>query len=183
VTGIIPDRIIYPENGVVGSGNVEGMAWSQIENVMYFVGPRGDDDDFHDHDREVWSVSHWTLRSSESHPGAAWVAYVVNRPIGENVPNGAGALDITADGDIMAIHGVAGTGDTVNNWVMLHRKAPDQTWAERLAEHKQVTTAESLEALVAGENVAFDPTGDLVFSAGEGSPGTSWGKVIRLTVP
>jgi hypothetical protein len=183
VSGIVPDKVITIANGVVGSGNVEGMAWSQAENAMYWVGPRGGDSDFNDNERDVWKATHWTLRPGGSEAGAEPVSHMVNRPVGQNAPNGAGALDISTDGNLMVIHGVAGTGDTVNNWVMIHRKSSGQTWAERLTAHQQLTTAESLRGLVAGENVAFDPTAQWVFSAGEGTPGSSWGKVIRLSAP
>lgn len=177
-SGLIPSRIVRPEGGVVGSGNVEGMAWSQAEDAMYWVGPRGTGSDLNDNKRDIMRVTNWTSYAGGSKPTAKFVGNVINRPKGQNIPNAAGALDISTDGNTMVIQGVATNGSKENTWVMLHRKAPGQSWASRLAEHPQVTTGESIKARSPGENVALNPSATQVYSAGEGNKGSEWAWVF-----
>ena len=79
-SGLKPNRIMELHGGVVGSGNVEAMAYNPAENAMYWLGPRGSDSSGHDNKREVRKVTNWASRSSGSEPTSSLVGRVVNRP-------------------------------------------------------------------------------------------------------
>lgn len=75
-----PDRIMEIHGGIVGSGNVEAMAYNPAQDAMYWVGERGSDGSYHDHDREVRRVGNWSQRAHRGEPRASLVGHVVNRP-------------------------------------------------------------------------------------------------------
>lgn len=181
VSGIVPTRIVAVNGGEPGSGNVESMAWSQIEDAMYWIGPRSGGWAVNDDQRRLYRADGWSTVGSQAETRASGA--LVTRPAGTSVPNANGAMDISADGNLMVVQGVSSNGENRNPWVMTHRKSPSQTWTERLAAHGQPSVSESVKALTPGENVALDLDGIHVFSAGEGNRGSSWSQVIRLELP
>ncbi len=181
VDGIKPSRIVRPQGQTVGSGNVEAMAWSESEDAMYWVAPRGSGNDLNDDARNVMRVSGWS--DAGSSPRVSTIGHVVGRPSGTNVPNAIGAMDISVDGRTMVIQGVGTSGDRENAYAMVHRRSSGESWAEYFDRVDKISTSRSIRAGAPSENVALDPRASVVFTAGEGRPGSSWSAVFRYELP
>lgn len=79
-SGLRPDRIMEIHGGVVGSGNIEAMAYNAAEDAMYWVGPRGSDSSGNDTKREVRKVGNWSNRVHRGEPRSTLVGKIINRP-------------------------------------------------------------------------------------------------------
>ena len=176
-----PDRIVRPGGGIVGSGNIEGMAWSRSEDAMYWVGPRGSGGDLNDDLKEVMRIDGWSTSSGS--PTARAIGTVTGRPDGTNVPNAVGALDISEDGSTMVVMGVGTNGGRENVYAMVHHRRSGESWSAYFDRVDRPSSSQSIRAGAPSENVALHPDRDRVYTAGEGKAGSSWGVVFAYDLP
>lgn len=162
--------------------NIEGMAYSDPENAMYFLGPRGSKSDFHDNKKYLRKVSNWDSRSNGSEVSSSLAGRLVARPINADVPNAVGGLDISADGDAMLVVGVASSGDKINNWAMPFVKKNSETWDDSLDRKAQLTKSEAFEMARTQENGAFTPNMDKIFTGGESGANNTTGKIFSVKI-
>ena len=109
--------------------NIESMRWNQWDGRLYFLTPRGGNED-NNNERQLVRSADWRTSTPTSMPATtslADIGEVVTRPEGSSpVGNGNGDIDFLGEHVLL----IAGVGDSTpkNGYIMYVKKNTDEDW-------------------------------------------------------